>query len=421
MNLKRLAAVLNTLVLRGAGAGVAVLFAILVSRYLETRDAARFFLLFNISVIAAVCYRWGLDEVIIRRVASASTSDISTLRVHLIAFSHRRVLTWTGFSLILSLVLLQPKIGLMLYGFTFTEAVGLTIASALIALSACAARAYQGEGRTNLATFLLNIVVPLFSLLGLLLLMAAGWRADAEKLFFLYTVIAFFVYLSVIAAYRAPLSVLARCANGPDAAGRRADSRAANKLGGVVLAQQILGWTALLVVPTVYGAELYKGFVVAQKISALISLVMLAINFTFSSRFAALHAERKFGELRRIIKISFFAILGASILASIAIMLFREQVFAFARVEENMDATLVVLLFSQVLFSVASLFSVVLSMCRDDNFLLVSQGAINLIGVLVFFGLSYFFAIEIACASFVLGYFALSLILGVRVRNVTVA
>ena len=421
MNLQRLAAVLNTLVLRGAGAGVAVLFTVLVSRYLETRDAARFFLLFNISVIAAVCYRWGLDEVIIRRVASASASDVSTLRIRLIVLSHRRVLTWTGFSLILSLGLLQPKISLMLYGFTFTEALGLTLASALIALSACAARAYQGEGRTNLATFLLNIVVPLFSLFGLLLLMAGGWRANAERLFLLYTVIAFFVYLSVIANYRTPLTGLAQCASNPDAADRRADFRAANKLGGVVLAQQILGWTALLVVPTVYGAEVYKGFMVTQKISTLISLVMLAINFTLSSRFAALHAKKKFNELRKIVKISFFAILGASILASIAIMLLRGHVFAFARIEKNMDATLVVLLFSQVLFSVASLFSVVLSMCRDENFLLISQGAINLIGVIVFFCLSYFFAIEIACASFVLGYLVLSLILGVRVRNITVA
>lgn len=421
MNLQRVAAVSNTLVLRGAGAGVAVLFTVLVSRYLETRDAARFFLLFNISVVAAVCYRWGLDEVIIRRVASASAYDVSNLRMHLIVLSHRRVLAWTGLSLVLSLGLLHPKISLVLYGFTFTEAVGLTFASALIALSACAARAYQGEGRTNLATFLLNIVVPLFSLLGLLLLMAGGWRANAERLFLLYTVIAFFVYLSVIAAYRSSLTGLARRANSPDTADQKADSRAANKLGGVVLAQQILGWTALLVVPTVYGAELYKGFMVAQKISTLISLVMLAINFTFSSRFAALHAGRKFNELRRIIKASFFAILGASILASIAIMLIRGQIFAFARIEENMDATLVVLLFSQVLFSVASLFSVVLSMCRDENFLLISQGAINLIGVIVFFCLSYFFAIEIACASFVLGYLALSLILGVRVRNITVA
>lgn len=421
MNLQRLAAVLNTLVLRGAGAGVAVLFTVLVSRYLETRDAARFFLLFNISVIAAVCYRWGLDEVIIRRVASASTFEVSTLRTRLIVLSHRRVLTWTGLSLILSLGLLQPKISSALYGFTFTEALGLTVASTLIALSACAARVYQGEGRTNLATFLLNIVVPLFSLFGLLLLMAGGWRASAEKLFLLYTAIAFFVYLSVIATYRSPLSVLTRCVNSPDAADRRADSRAANKLGGVVMAQQILGWAALLVVPTIYGAELYKGFVVAQKISTLISLVMLAINFTFSSRFAALHTERKFNELRRFIKISFFAILGASILASIAILLLRDQVFAIARVEKSMGATLVVLLFSQVLFSVASLFSVVLSMCRDENFLLISQGAINFVGVLVFFCLSYFFAIEIACVSFVLGYLALSLILGVRVRNITVA
>ncbi|WP_369650582.1 MULTISPECIES: lipopolysaccharide biosynthesis protein [unclassified Variovorax] len=421
MNLQRVAAVLNTLILRGAGAGVAVLFTVLVSRYLETRDAARFFLLFNISVIAAVCYRWGLDEVIIRRIASASTSDVSTLRAQLIAISHRRVLTWTGFSLIWTLALLQPKISSLLYGFTFTEALGLTVASALIALSACAARAYQGEGRTNLATFLLNIVVPLFSLFGLLLLMAGGWRLNAEKLFFLYTAIAFFVYLSVIATYRSPRSVLARCASGPEAADRRADSRAANKLGGVVLAQQILGWSALLVVPTVYGAELYKGFVVAQKISTLISLVMLAINFTFSSRFAALYAERKFNELRRIIKISFFAIFGASILAFIAIMLFREKIFAFARVEANMDATLVVLLFSQVLFSVASLFSVVLSMCRDESFLLISQGAINFIGVLVFFCLSYFFSLEVACVAFVFGYLVLSWILGMRVRNITVA
>ncbi|MDP9975035.1 O-antigen/teichoic acid export membrane protein [Variovorax paradoxus] len=420
MKLRRLAAVLNTLILRGAGSGVAVLFTVLVSRFADTADAARFFLLFNISVIAAVCYRWGLDEVIIRRVASASASEISALKIQLVGLSHRRVLVWMGGTMIIALIFSQTKISSLLPGFAVTEIFSLIVASALVALSACAARVRQGEGHTNLATFLLNIAIPLSLLLGLLLLKAGGWHLNADSLFFLYASGALFVYLiTVFATYGNPISNVFYRTKGKCSVAINSDSRAANKLGGVVFAQQALLWVALVVVPLAYGAQLYKGFVVAQKIATLISLVMLAVNFTLSSRFAILHAEGDWYRLRKIIKISLVAIAGASILASVMVVAFREQIFEFARVEARMDGTLLVLLLSQIFFSSASLFSVVLSMCRDDDFLLLSQGMVSFFGVLLFVCLSFFCEIEVACLAFVLSYFSLSLVLGMRVRHIT--
>ncbi|MNZ50218.1 hypothetical protein D3C78_680030 [compost metagenome] len=421
MRARRLISVLNTLTLRGLGSGVAVLFTVLVARYLENEAAAHFFLLFNITMIAAVCFRWGLDEVVIRRVASAAPAEVPILARQLVGLSHQRVLVWAVFAVTATLALLHPVVRSALYGLQTAETLIAMGASALIALVACAARVHQGVGQTNLAAFILNILTPLLSLLGLLVLIVSGVNVNAFDLIILYAGAAIAGYLGVVSLrYGSPLSILiaSRDTNTQDLL---PDTRAANKLGGVVLAQQALSWGALLIIPLTYGDAVYKGFVVTQKVATLISLVMLAVNFTFSSRFAALHATGQSVELRRMVKFSIIAILAASTLASVIVVLFRDLVFNFARIEANMSGVLIVLLISQVLLSLASLYSVVLSMCRDDNFLLATQGITNTSGLLLFLLLSQTSNLEVACIAFAASYFILLLVLGMRIRRITAA
>ncbi|MNE82313.1 hypothetical protein D3C80_1790300 [compost metagenome] len=60
-------------------------------------------------------------------------------------------------------------------------------------------------------------------------------------------------------------------------------------------------------------------------------------------------------------------------------------------------------------------------MCRDDNFLLATQGITNTSGLLLFLLLSQTSNLEVACIAFAASYFILLLVLGMRIRRITAA
>lgn len=416
MDFKRIFSVLNTLALRGLGSGVAVVFTVLISRYLPTESAASFFLLFNISVIAAVCFRWGVDEVIIRRVAKLSRSEINTTARELMKLSHRRVVLWVAVVLMFSVTAYQSVPRRALASVDLINLIFAFGSAAFLALTACAARVLQGSGYTNFATFLLNIAIPSLSLVGFFVLINIG-VPSARDLVVMYTCVAMLVYTAVVVrCYGNPVALLFSAFklrwDSPD-------SRAANKLGVVVLAQQAVGWAALLTIPYAYGDDAYKGFVVIQKVATLISLIMLAVNFTFSRRFASMYAAGKLEELRRIVSYSLLAIIIGSICITLFLMVTRHWLFSYAQVGVDMTGLLFILLLSQVFFSVSALFSVVLSMASDDNYLFVMQAAINGVGALLLIVLCQLFSMEAASSMLVASYCVLSIVLGLRVKRIT--
>lgn len=422
MSIKKWLSVFNTFVLRGLGSGVAVIFTLSVARYVETNSAAQFFLFFNICTIAAVCFRWGLDEVIIRKTASAEQADVGHLSRNLIRSSHLRVAAWAAPASALALLLFIPKLSEYFNNLTPTDFFLLIITSSLTALTACAARIQQGRGRINTAAILLNIITPSITLSGLFFLVLISFPVDATTLIMLYACTSAGVYLFTVSKnYGNPAKILtaSKSTNSPDhLIPSKIDNAAANKLGGVVLAQQALTWSSLLIIPFSYSNTIYAGFVVAQKLSMLTSLVMLAINFTFSSRFAYLHAAGKVVELRRTIKLSAAIIVSSSIIASALMILIQDHIFDFANIEEPMGSVLVQLLVAQSLFSIASLYSVVLSMCHDENFLLWAQASINTCGVIMLLIFSRVFPIETTCLAFILCNLSLFLVLAFRSNRI---
>lgn len=416
MKLKRVMAVVNTLLLRGLGSGIAVVFTMLISRYLPTVSASQFFLYFNIITIAAVCFRWGLDEVIIRRIAKLQSCDLKMVSRQLMAVSHRRV----AYISIACLALFVPCFYLfptLLSGSIELKGVLLSFASAgFIALAACSARVIQGVGSTNLATFLLNIAIPGLSLVSLLILMVVK-EPTAYDLLVVYVFVSFAIYgVTVFRTYGDPIKLLR---TNKEFDWENSYRRSANKLGVVVLAQQAVGWTALLIIPYAYGPEVYKGFVVVQKVATLISLIMLAVNFTFSRRFASLYADEKFAELRRMVVYSSAAIIVSSIGVTAFLVMIRHWLFAYAELDADLTGLLIVLLTGQVFFSMSALFAVVLSMAHDDNYLLISQAAVNGVGALALIGFCQFFSVETTSYVIVVTYFVLAIGLGFRVNCLT--
>lgn len=418
MSIGRLISVLRTLLLRGLGSGVSVLFTVLVSRYLVTSEAALFFILFNASVIGAVCFRWGIDEVVIRRVAAAKVEDRASIAGALVFRAHRRVLFWVGAALLLGLALLLPWVGHHFGDMNYLDFSLMVIASGLIACAAVAARVLQGEGRADAATFYLNICVPVLALVGLLCLTFISEKISARQLLWCYLLAAVAMYAVVVPVrYGRKLSLLFST-NWKGVSAEAADLVAANRLGMVVLAQQALGWSAVAIIPIFYGDSAYAGFVVSQKLATLVSLLMLAINFTFSSRFAALHAKGELQELWRLVRLSVGAILIASAAILAATWLFMASILEYARVPRNFGSIVIIMMIGQIAFSMAALFAVVLSMCQREKFLLRVQGLTALISVAALAIACNFVSINSAAWVFVGSYCILALLLYFEVARV---
>ncbi|HEL4830405.1 TPA: hypothetical protein UN269_004265 [Stenotrophomonas maltophilia] len=419
MNFSRLLSVIKTLVLRGLGSGVSVLFTVLVSRNLEAPDAALFFLLFNASVIAAVCFRWGIDEVVIRRVAAAPTESRAAVAIGLVIQAHRRVLIWVVVALSLGLVLLLPAAGGYFGGVGYLDFIVMVAASGLIACASAAARVLQGEGRTDAATFYLNICTPALALLGLLFLTLLGNAISARQLLWCYLLAAVVMYIAVVPLRFGQKVLLGLLPGRSGADADASDRAAANRLGAVVLAQQALGWSAVVIIPIFYGDSAYAGFVVSQKLATLISLLMLAINFTFSSRFAALHAQGNLQELWKLVRLSSWAILIASAAILAGAWLFMGSILDYARVSTDFGGIVIIMMIGQMAFSMAALYAVVLSMCHQDKFLLRMQIGVTSLFVPLLVAVCATGTLVAASWVFVVAYSALACVLFFNVRRLT--
>ncbi|EIF44766.1 polysaccharide biosynthesis-like protein [gamma proteobacterium BDW918] len=400
--------IIGVLLFRGGGSAATVLVILLVSRYLDVGQSANFFLYFNASIIMAICFRWGLDEVIVRKVASSSSVRRDSYL--LIFIAHKRVGVWlvAAFLSLVCYIIIGEKI--TNYYINYLE-ISLSIFSAsLVALVACSARVMQGMGRVNLAAFWLNIFVPVSLLVCVYFLVNLNVPINSLLLMQIYTAIVLASYIFVVAlpcrvfgGYKFPAEQV------------KDDVAAANKLGVVVLSQQGLIWAAILIVPAIYGDVVYSGFVVVQKLASLIVLVMLAVNFTYSNHFAELYSAKNMEALRSVFKSAIMVVVLASFVMLILLYFFKVTVFEYARINTEMGAVLLVLCVAQVLFSISSVCSVVLSMCHDEKYLMYAQGSINLIGVLLFYGMSRAFYIDVACISFIVSYAVLAVTLGRRV------
>lgn len=410
----RVLKVMATLVLRGLGSGLAVLVTVLVTRYLDTASAASFLLVFNMSTIAAVCFRWGLDDVIVRRVAASTVPErISTSR-RLMRFAHKRVATWAAASSIATVIIyFLPSDWNPLDRSAILFAIAI---SALVALASCAGRIYQGANKTNYAAVVLNVAIPGALVLGLLVLTTANVSLDAFILQILYVSIAAASYLLFVWGNPLARPHIKRAPQPHLSTLRSADEKAANRLGGVVLAHSGLNWWALILIPVAYNDELFTKYMVSYKVAVLMTLVMLAVNFTFASRLASLYAQHDLVGLKKLA--NFMVMVVAVTSAAMACLIFglREYVYAFAGVGA-MDVVLALLIAAQGLFAVASVYVLILSMCHEETFLLTVQGILTSVGIVAFTAMSFHAPLEIATLVFVVAYAILAAVLGYRVRK----
>jgi O-antigen/teichoic acid export membrane protein len=376
---------------------------VLVARFVQP-GAGEFLLLFNITVITAVCFRWGLDELIVRRIATVRAGGREPATSHLLALAHRRVIAWYVLCAgggVAALPLLRSRdVSVTLAQLQISLIIG-----ALVALTSCAGRVVQGAGRTNTAAFLLNVLYPAALVVGLTTLALVHESVQVWALLVVYLVVAAVAYAVVVGVVmrgRIPRVEPGRSGD---------DRRAATRLGGVVLAQQALGWVVLLVVPVIYGAETYVGFSVTYKVANLVNLVMLAVNFTFAARVASLFHAGDVGELRRLTRLMLTVVAVSSLGAGAAVLVCRDLVYQLAGVNADMDAVLLILVVAQVFFALAAVCALVLNMCGVEKRLLQVQGAVGAVGVVAYLALAKLAPLEVSTSVLAITYAGLFFLL----------
>ena len=419
LRISMISKVTQILFLRGFGSALAVLLTLFVTRYLETSAAARFLLVFNLTTVAALCFRWGLDNLIARSVATASDADASDLIRRLMLLAHRRVWIWmvlsATFTAVFGLVPGQSTTRLTVWELLI--AVGI---SGLAALTACAGQVQRGLGRINYSSFILNMLVPGLMLSSLLILTSFGFVANSWRLELVYAGVALVSYFGTVWATPAARPYRRHSlSNTPDRSGQaKMEREAANRFGGIVLSQQALNWSALLIVPVAYGDQLFNSFMVTYKVALLTNLVMTAVNFTFLSRLAALYAADEFRQLQRLTRVMVVLVSVSCVLVAAVVFLARGMIYSFGDVE-GLDVVLALLVVSQAFFAISAVYAQVLNMCHDEAFVLSAHGIVVTTGVILFVALSFNAPLEAASATFALTYLTLTLLLRHRTLKVT--
>lgn len=403
--------------LRGGGAALAVILTVVVIRLLDTSDAARFLLLLNVSTIFAVVLRWGLDEVIVRRVAAAGHGSGPAVAASMMRTAHDRVALVglaTGGVVAVVVAIASGTSDIP----SLPEATVAIAIAALLALSASGGRTFQGAGRVNTATVILNIAPPALTLAATGVCWLLGLRIGYVTLLVLYGGVALLLYIVVVWLF--PLAGARPTFRGRDQTltSRRADAAAANRLGVVVMSQQALNWGALLVIPFAYGDAQYAQFNLSLKLASLVSLVMLAINFTYAHELAALFVERSISKMARLVRRMVAAVLVAVGALSLGVIILQQPILAVSGIAETSAPMLYVLLAGQALFSVCAVLALVLTMAHDEKRLVWLQGATTLGGLSLLVALSFMAPIELTLLAFVVAYATLLPLLAGRVRTV---
>lgn len=415
--------IINVLVFRGFGSGASIFFAVLVARHLNSDDAALIYLLTNIVIVLAVCVRWGMDEVIIRRVAVAAGSEARRVVCgDMLRLGHGRVVRnclwlFAGVPFFFcvdryfAVYNLRPEHWLFILVTSFT-----------LALVACYGRVFQGLGKINLAMLLLNILVPGVACIWILGSIVILDEVSVLSIMLEYLLSAVILYVCLLIWTKKKLVGGISSLDSLRTKSGRNDLRAANRLGTVIFAQQSLLWGSSLLVPALFDSGIYTVFVISQKLSMVISFVMLAVNFTFSSRMALLFDRKDYVNLSRLV-IAAGSFVGVfAVLVAVSVLFFRAEIIDYTNMAyANAGMLLSILVVSQVFNAMSALFSVILSMVHQEKYLMRAQLIGNVLGFALFSMLALRYNITIASCAFVATYLALAIGLLYRIIRILTA
>lgn len=309
-------------ILRGSAIGLAVkvlaagsmfLMNVVVARKLGIDEAGLFFLGFTLVTVLATIGRLGLDNSLIRFIASAAAAGDNGA-LHGV---YRKALLWAAVASVALMLAVLASLGLLTQVFDqsgFVPVVGvMALAIPLVAVYNLYAQALKGLKMVAQSMATLNVVMPLALLAGLFLplttaldvawvylaacgvALAAGywwWRGAAPR--------------GIEAQPFATKMLRASCL----------------PLWGVAFLEQCVQWSSQLLLGVWGSGEQVALFAAAQRTAMLTSFVLVAVNAIAAPKFAAMHSQNDLEGLRRMALVTVRLMLLAALPILVLILLF---------------------------------------------------------------------------------------------------
>lgn len=410
--MRKLKKIIVTLMIRGGGALLSIIVTFLASRSLAVDEASSFFLFITFVTIVSVNLRWGADEAIIRLASTSEKAHLPMIRSTVDKFANVRLLK--------SCLLMVPFLIALAFLNERYELISLKPQDLLLgAITAIAtakfsfyARYLHGIGHTEQALIFLSILTPLLFVAGFHIVTPVSWSTEAAAIYMGASLLCLLsAYVVIEKNYPGGGSV--------DEAAFQGLLQASNHLALVVIAQQIFNWGAQVIVPMVAEPAFYNYFTVSQKTSAAIGLLMVSVNFALSPVYARLYHASELKRLLSLIKLSLVAVVAFSVVVSSIFYALSEEILGLAKVRyEDGGAVFLMLLIAQLLNSVSSFLSVILSMVRQEKYLVRVQVVANALGLTAFAVLAGSMSVAEAVVSMCVTYAVLSALLMVKILAV---
>lgn len=326
-------------------AGSMFLMSVAVARKLGPAEAGLFFLGFTIVTCLATVGRLGLDNSLVRFIASAAAEgDNGVLRG-----VYRKALRWAAVSsVVLMLAVLASRGGLARVfdhqGFASMITV-MTLAIPLVVFYNLHAQALKGLKKIAQSMATLNVVMPLVLLAGLFLPLTTA--SD--------------VALVYIAACAVALAIGYWWWHAAAPRGVKVSTFASTTLKasclplwGVAILEQCVQWSSQLLLGIWGSSEEVALFAAAQRTAMLTSFVLVAVNAIAAPKFAAMHSQNDLEGLRRMALISVRLMLLAALPILMFILLFPGLLMGLFGEDFRAGATALVILAIGQFINIAS-------------------------------------------------------------------
>lgn len=360
------------------GAGAAFLLYVVIGRTLGADGAGMYFQALALVTVAAVLSRAGLDQVVVRHVASEPVGEDWRYRGGIYCQGTGLVLAIAGF-LALLILALGPLLGTSLYDEPRLVPVLYWMAPAVpaLALAVLHAQFLQGLKRIRDAVWLLNVTVPLLALPLTVALAAAMGVAGAALA---YTLACLLALVSGVWLWRRNT----RHATGPsrlcswDSLLRRS-----RPMFWVAAMQMVINSAGLLLLGIWSSSAEVGVFAAASRTVLLIGFILTAVSAIAAPQFAALHSQDQGGLLARMAaRSSLLTVASAGPLLALFLVAPEAVLALFGPQFAAAGGALFILALGEVVHLLAGPASYLLVMCGHERWLRDSLGlcaALNLI------------------------------------------
>ncbi|RJX18235.1 MAG: hypothetical protein C4575_11050 [Desulforudis sp.] len=297
-------------------------FTYLISRILGASGAGVFFLSLTVLMVATVLSRAGLDNSVLRLIASAAGGG----RWALVACVYRNSL---GIAFCLALL-----ISLVVYSFSDQIAISIfgepdmglplrwmTLAIVPFSLLVLQAEAFKAVAATSVAIFLQNTGITLGCFLTLAVLQNS--TLAAHNVCQIYGVSCLVVFLGAVYLWRR--KVPQHPCQGDDCSARSL-LRVSAPLFWVSVLNLLMGWMDTIVLGVWHDSSVVGIYGIANRVAALLGLLLAVVNSVVAPRFSSLFHEGKLNEIQSLFSRSVYVMIILGFPVLIIYFLFAEQI-----------------------------------------------------------------------------------------------